>query len=1611
MSDEAPTPPDATVSVAPLPAPLVQWMAVQALQDRYARLVEGGADSDTRIELATLFVDLPVRAPSRRALLEDPETGAMRWLLGEVPSNGDLSDAECLPKGRRLRWLLVGGPGSGKSTLTTMVAQVLRLSWVERQADALPDNLRDVWKRMREGLARVAAEVKAPPPSGRLPLRVNLPAFARWLWERDRSVLSLWDYLAWRMVNDLALNGIQVEVSGSELRAMTAAVREIVWILDGLDEVPPSAGRQQVIATVRATLGGEPDRAGELIVATRPQGYEGEFDDLDALGLLPLPPEVAHAHAERLLRAWSARGASSELVERLEAMRVEFAKPEVEALLQTPLHTTMAALLVANNGKLPNARSRLFERYFETIFKRELGKPFDHGIQEEEEGILRTLHARAGLALHVRSQERTGARSSLRRRELRGLLAAIYRERKFGKDDVRTNVERIMRFSTERLVLLMHAAEGEYEFSVRSLQEFFASQALVEGDAAVVRGRLDAVALDAHWANVQAFVVSNSALARDQPGRDRALLFTVALCRALNAGEVGGETAARCFMGSRFAIAMLRETERYGEPWLHDPLWEIALAAADSPSQQTSAWVAEESNRRPLSGAWGDTLEIHAHLGLLAAKWSGTRAELRRQQVLGAAEVHMKQDGEARLNGWRLLGGMLRNELPDAIRVADACAPATREVAREVFEVLAEGNANEAPRWLESFMEKHPEWFTPGGAWVRFRLSHDLASVILSELLQGARLTGLHAQPFRMNHLSSFAERTAVWQELAARAPEVTPEWVMWKRVALFLAVPSHVLLADVLDGATNTRAFLELQRRANLLPWPIQACVEFVRTRDELSLLAQQLRDGQLGTADDWTAAEARWSASPVVTVDELDAWLCTPGPWQPGIASRGVVLTSDLRHPYGDGPWVQTLSEQLLQWIDSHPVPPRKALRLLGYLLHQCGGLPLPIARLADRDADDVQLRPLRSLPQLLPDLSGPDAEGWFELLDARGRAGRNVANFFVRGRDQAERAKGISQAIIRRLRDRPDQWGLVDALWCMVQALPDTDLSALKLPNLPTSAPLRAQATHAVLALLSGHFEPSDRPARLARLHFVEDDDPIDLRLTLAWVLRQREHDSSGVIDLLGTVLDAQPAPLHDVRDALLGALFAQLRRSATPAFVTQEAWQAHGLPEPFLSGQPSQRLPPRVVRLAELANLRIFKETPVIDVPFAQPDRERGQWVVLVGENGIGKTTLLRALALALASPDVASKLLDERLAMVRNGGDGRVSVELDTGTLTIAVRRGERTEVVESTTPDGLRPWVVGYGVRRGNARGEKDREPEVGALGELHTLFDRPASLHGAVQWLANLDADVLREQRRSPRQGTDVPAGPRESVWRAVEYALQVLLEVTKVEVDEGGIVYVRHPRFDRVRLDALSDGYLTTAGWVIDMIARWIDRQRELDEPVGADLLRQMCGFVLLDEIDLHLHPLWQMRIVDDVRRLFPRLSFVVTTHNPLTLYGARSGEVYVMRRESERGDRIELVQKDIRPGYDVDRVLLEQFGVEHTFDRETRELLLKHRKLVVEGAAVDDPKRVDMERRLRERLGHFGGVVQEQRRGPADARPSLSEAQREGLDRWFTKKPGNA
>ena len=68
-------------------------------------------------------------------------------------------------------------------------------------------------------------------------------------------------------------------------------------------------------------------------------------------------------------------------------------------------------------------------------------------------------------------------------------------------------------------------------------------------------------------------------------------------------------------------------------------------------------------------------------------------------------------------------------------------------------------------------------------------------------------------------------------------------------------------------------------------------------------------------------------------------------------------------------------------------------------------------------------------------------------------------------------------------------------------------------------------------------------------------------------------------------------------------------------------------------------------------------------------------------------------------------------------------------------------------------------------------------------------------------------------------------------------------------------------------------------------------------LNPHLGRDVLQQTPGIVMIDELDLHLHPKWQRRIIEDLRRIFPKVQFIVTTHSPFLIQSLRSGEELVM------------------------------------------------------------------------------------------------------------------
>ena len=135
--------------------------------------------------------------------------------------------------------------------------------------------------------------------------------------------------------------------------------------------------------------------------------------------------------------------------------------------------------------------------------------------------------------------------------------------------------------------------------------------------------------------------------------------------------------------------------------------------------------------------------------------------------------------------------------------------------------------------------------------------------------------------------------------------------------------------------------------------------------------------------------------------------------------------------------------------------------------------------------------------------------------------------------------------------------------------------------------------------------------------------------------------------------------------------------------------------------------------------------------------------------------------------------------------------------------------------------------------------------------------------------------------------------------VFDVATAALKTLLAVESIEVADRRVWITEHDK-PRLPFSALSDGYLTSAGWLLDLIARQVESALRQQMPLAADFMQTMRGLVLIDEIDLHLHPRWQIEIIARTRRLLPQMSFVVTTHNPLTLVGARAEEIWILSNE---------------------------------------------------------------------------------------------------------------
>ncbi len=166
------------------------------------------------------------------------------------------------------------------------------------------------------------------------------------------------------------------------------------------------------------------------------------------------------------------------------------------------------------------------------------------------------------------------------------------------------------------------------------------------------------------------------------------------------------------------------------------------------------------------------------------------------------------------------------------------------------------------------------------------------------------------------------------------------------------------------------------------------------------------------------------------------------------------------------------------------------------------------------------------------------------------------------------------------------------------------------------------------------------------------------------------------------------------------------------------------------------------------------------------------------------------------------------------------------------------------------------------------------------------------------------------------------------------------------------------------RLPFSALSDGQRN----MIAMIGDIAYKAAQLNPHLGKEVLQKTPGIVLIDELDLHLHPKWQRHVIEDLRRLFPEIQFIATTHSPFIIQTARDGELIKLDGEltiEPGGKSLEEIARLIMDVTDTERSPRYQ---------EKLDVARAYMALVAESKTADPARRDEIQRELIAKLAPF-------------------------------------
>lgn len=373
--------------------------------------------------------------------------------------------------------------------------------------------------------------------------------------------------------------------------------------------------------------------------------------------------------------------------------------------------------------------------------------------------------------------------------------------------------------------------------------------------------------------------------------------------------------------------------------------------------------------------------------------------------------------------------------------------------------------------------------------------------------------------------------------------------------------------------------------------------------------------------------------------------------------------------------------------------------------------------------------------------------------------------------------------------------------------------------------------------------------------------------------------------------------------------------------------------------------------------ELENIRSFGARQSLDL---LDDKGRpAQWTLILGDNGVGKTTLLQCLArmrpTVNEAPDeddgavpnpVEPELVREEdnailKAYARSGTDRTASLraELIAGATFDGSGRRKRREIftsieitrskgrIKDVIPDAgfpgkpVEPLVLAYGAGRHMGRANLERSTGGGGT---DSLFNAAAELFDPEETLSRLDYLRLKNREHAKAKLASLKALLVE-ILPYLESPDDIDIRGPRLpgDDDEEGGVWIKTP-FGVVPISRMSLGYQTVMAWTADIAWRLLNHYPDCPNPLLEPAI------VIVDEIDLHLHPQWQRSIRRHLTAHFPAVQFIATAHSPLMAQDALETNLAVLR--DNEGEATIVSDPAVVKNWRLDQILTsELFGLE--------------------------------------------------------------------------------